>query len=240
MKKINKQNKVPESLDCETTKERRNEIISVGKYPTAKNISDFPTKKVDSYNIRYKQKDIKSALNAIYKGKCAYCETKNRQLAVEHFRPKNYYYWLAYSWDNLLYCCPICNSRKSNKFPIENTKVRYNHDDINQIHQLTAKYDRLEQPKLINPETVDIFNDIIYTKRGEFDIEKISNQNLLATIDVLKLNENDLSESRKAVYDRIEKDITEIIYEIKQGYKIEQNKIRIEQIILSFIKDIDN
>ncbi len=241
MKKIDKSNTVPKSLNNKTTNKRRDEIIKVGEYPTAKNISQFPAKNVGTYDSRYKQNDIKTALNKLYKGKCVYCETKNRQLAVEHYRPKSEYYWLVYSWDNLLYSCPICNSRKSDKFPIKNTKHQHNETDINQIHKLAPKYNEYEHPELINPETDDIFDDITYKRNGEFDIEKITNSRLLETIKLLKLNDvEDLSINRKAVYDKLEQAISEKIYEIKRGFEVEKNKMRIEQIIEIFIKDIDN
>lgn len=241
MKKIDKSNTVPKSLNNKTTNKRRKEIIEIGEYPTANNIALFPAKNVGTYDSRYKQNDTKTALNKLYNGKCGYCETKNRQLAVEHYRPKSEYYWLAYSWDNLLYSCPICNSRKLNKFLIKNTKLQHNEIDINEIHKLSSKYNEYEQPELINPETEDIFNDIIYKKNGEYDTEKITNQRLLATIRLLRLNDpEDLSINRKAVYDKLEQAICEKVYEIKQGVEVKKNKIRIEQIIETFIKDIDN
>ena len=56
-----------------------------------------------------------------------FCESKVSHIAygdVEHFRPKaGYrqrpedplvqpgYYWLAYEWSNLLFCCQLCNQR---------------------------------------------------------------------------------------------------------------------------------
>jgi hypothetical protein len=51
---------------------------------------------------------------------------------VEHYRPKTSadrlpgstathgYWWLAYTWDNLLFACPSCNrSNKNDLFPLE-------------------------------------------------------------------------------------------------------------------------
>lgn len=239
MKKINKQSLVPESLNNNLTNKKRNEIIKIGMYPSNATISKFAAENVKTYNAGYKQDDIIAELKKLYKGKCVYCESKNRQLSVEHYRPKSVYYWLAYSWDNLLYSCPICNSRKSNKFPIKKEKTQYNKDDISTIHHLQSKYDKLEEPLLINPESKDVNNDIVYSTDEKFDTDKISNEKLLETIKLLNLNDDDLSESRKAIYDKLEKAITEKIYEIKQSYDIERNKNRIEQIIEDFINDID-
>ncbi|WP_439598920.1 HNH endonuclease [Falsiroseomonas sp.] len=55
-------------------------------------------------------------------GKCAYCDAPTSIVAhgdVEHFRPKDSYWWLAHSYDNFVFACQICNqSHKGNKFPI--------------------------------------------------------------------------------------------------------------------------
>ncbi len=87
MIKINKDSKnVPASLNNATTQQRRDELIEVGRY-------------IDEgkYNNRYKGRDVKSRLKALYRGKCAFCEQCIEQFHVEHFRPKRIYYWLAYS-----------------------------------------------------------------------------------------------------------------------------------------------
>src|SRR5215204_2247218 len=53
--------------------------------------------------------------------KCADCEAPTRVVAygdVEHFRPKSVYWWLAYSYDNYLFSCQICNQGyKKDHFP---------------------------------------------------------------------------------------------------------------------------
>lgn len=58
--------------------------------------------------------------------KCAYCEANTSVVAhgdVEHFRPKSEYWWLAYTYDNYLFACQICNQTyKSDNFPIAGTK----------------------------------------------------------------------------------------------------------------------
>lgn len=54
-------------------------------------------------------------------GKCAYCEASFEMAAfgdVEHFRPKSVYWWLAYSYDNYLASCQVCNQKfKGGRFP---------------------------------------------------------------------------------------------------------------------------
>lgn len=52
-------------------------------------------------------------------GKCAYCETPTTVVVygdVEHFRPKSKYWWLAYSYENYLPSCSICNQKYKKDF----------------------------------------------------------------------------------------------------------------------------
>ncbi len=89
------------------------------------------------------------------KHKCCYCERKlywSREMDVEHFRPKagvdeepdhKGYWWLAYSWDNYLISCKICNSDyKNNRFPLlsDGKRACCEQDDLS-----------LEKPVLLHP-----------------------------------------------------------------------------------------
>lgn len=73
-------------------------------------------------------KDAKEQLLDETKGKCAYCEAPTDVIAygdVEHYRPKSIYWWFAYSLENYLVSCAICNQRfKKDKFPIGGPKWR--------------------------------------------------------------------------------------------------------------------
>ncbi len=89
----------------------------------------------ESYKHRiYKNQDVKDALNALFAGKCAYCESiiQNHPMDIEHYRPKNAvvihtssgsvlkkpgYYWLAADWDNLLPSCIDCNRLRKQDLP---------------------------------------------------------------------------------------------------------------------------
>jgi hypothetical protein len=72
-------------------------------------------------------KTSKSQLKAESYNKCAYCEADTSVVAhgdVEHFRPKSEYWWLAYTYDNYLYSCQICNQTyKSSNFPVAGSKL---------------------------------------------------------------------------------------------------------------------
>jgi hypothetical protein len=83
--------------------------------------------------VDFKQKSrqiwgkAKAQLRIETHGKCAYCEADTSVVAhgdVEHFRPKDTYWWLAYSVDNYTFSCQICNqSYKGVKFPISGKRL---------------------------------------------------------------------------------------------------------------------
>lgn len=54
--------------------------------------------------------------------KCCYCEKLQEQAKyrdVEHYRPKHRYWWLAWTWENLLFACIDCNREyKRDQFPL--------------------------------------------------------------------------------------------------------------------------
>jgi uncharacterized protein (TIGR02646 family) len=109
----------------------------------------------------YNDEQVKAKLIAQQRGKCCYCEAKFLHVGygdVEHYRPKNGfrqdatsplekpgYYWLAYTWDNLLFSCKRCNGGyKRNYFPLANPAGRArSHHDQPQLRQ--------EQPLLLHP-----------------------------------------------------------------------------------------
>jgi len=78
----------------------------------------------------YKAEDVKTRLEELFFGKCAYCESYYAAQApvdVEHFRPKGRvadapnhpgYWWLAAEWTNLLPSCLDCNRRRKQGTPV--------------------------------------------------------------------------------------------------------------------------
>lgn len=83
----------------------------------------------------YKGDDVKQALDALFKGKCAYCETfyaSSAPVDVEHYRPKAGiedddghpgYWWVAMDWNNLLPSCIDCNRRRNQIIVKEGTTL---------------------------------------------------------------------------------------------------------------------
>ncbi len=182
---------VPKSLTSELTKERRNELIEQGAYIYEQ-----------VYNSRYKIKDIKDALNKIYHGKCAFCEQSVEAFHVEHFRPKSIYFWLAYSWDNLLYICPNCNTHKLDKFETLQSKAKFKAEDLKRIHRLSVIYQEEEEPLFIHPEQEDVEQLLHFKTDGTISSNDRRTQ---YTINTCKLNRPRLVEKRKRVYDDFDK-----------------------------------
>jgi len=98
----------------------------------------------------YAHKTVREALNDGHRRKCCYCESKV-SLDVEHFRPKVHYYWLAYTWDNLLLACRKCNELKGTRFPLEVENERAN----------SAEDDHARESPLYLDPTVDQPDDHI-------------------------------------------------------------------------------
>lgn len=72
--------------------------------------------KVDEiFKNRYRQEDIKNTLEKMYNRHCCYCESligTSSYGRIEHLRPKSLpqFYQYTYDWDNLHWCCEICNT----------------------------------------------------------------------------------------------------------------------------------
>ena len=158
------------------------------------------TKKFSFLNRVYGHKSVKQTLQNAQHRKCCFCEKDllDVDTDIEHYRPKGAvrqntkstaaklgYYWLAYSWENLYECCPICNrSNKKEFFPLRDPTKRAvsHHDDLTQEEPLLLDPGGEEDPR----EHITFRKEqaIGMTVRGE------------TTIRVLGLNRNDLIELR--------------------------------------------
>lgn len=183
--------------DKKTTHNRRKELIAKGAY------IDEP-----KYNSRYKTSDIKDKLNSIYHHKCAYCEDHAEQTHVDHYRPKKDYYWLAYSWDNLICSCPTCNQFKTNDFAIKGKKATPPKitDDLSDINIWSSqKYDRQEKPMLLNPERDNLNDVFLFDMEGH--IRSNNNSRADYTIEICHLDRKELVDERRKIVDDFRKAI---------------------------------
>lgn len=169
----------------------------------AANTNDYlnGTRKFKFERTIYGHDSVKDTLRKVQHKKCCFCEGQFEAFAaadVEHYRPKGAvqqdenssrlipgYYWLAYSWDNLYWCCQVCNrENKKNFFPLANPtkRARSHTDDI-----------ATEKPLILNPGGPEDprrhikFRDAIAvgsTKAGR------------KTVEILDLNRGSLVEER--------------------------------------------
>ena len=158
-------------------------------------------KRFDFDRAIYGHETVRTALRKAQHRKCCYCEGRFDAFAsfdVEHYRPKGAvrqdeksqrqlpgYYWLAYSWENLYLCCPICNSSgKKDLFPLadQTARARSHHDDIAR-----------ESPLLIDPGGAEDPREHIRFRKGRAVALTEAGRK---TIEVLGLNREPLREAR--------------------------------------------
>lgn len=208
-----------------TTHYKRMSVINSGAYNDT-----------TSFNNRFKLDEIRSRLTSIYKGKCAFCEQKVEQYHVEHYRPKATYYWLAFSWDNLMLSCPTCNQNKGVNFDLTGTKVTFNNTEANlrSINNSSASYDLVESPKMVNPEITDPFGEIRFQING---IIESDNVRFAYTIEKCKIDRKDLNDNRRSILDRFR----EHLRDVALSYDNDQDKkIAVETTIRNFVIDSKN
>lgn len=186
-------------------------------------------------NNDYAPTVVKTALEKIYKGKCAYCESKIKHAAslqVEHYRPKakvtedkkhGGYYWLGLEWSNLLLSCPRCNQNgaKGNCFPIQGKRAVFPTSIIssNKIDRtdLFANYIPLisERPLLLNPEINNPKIHFYFDDKGKIYGKTLEG---ITTINVCELNRKTLIENRQDLRLLLLRDIETVIEAKRRGF----------------------
>lgn len=205
-----------------TTHEKRIAIIHAGQYTDK-----------DEFNSRYKLEDIRTELNRIYRNKCAFCEEKVEQYHIEHYRPKDIYYWLAYSWDNLLLACPTCNQSKGTNFELNGTAVEFENveQNIRNINFISSSYNAIEQPKMVNPEVTDPSGQIEFDKDG---LIKSDNDRFKYTIEKCAIDRKYLNDERRKLLDIFQRDIRSAL--IDNSDPVDQ-QTEISVIVRKFVRD---
>lgn len=145
MRKVMRLHK-PDSLESNApqwTKELMDEIRIRGSYA-----------KVDVKFInRYRQKDVKIALEKMYEKHCCYCESIigiSSYGRIEHLKPKSLpeFHQYTFDWENLHWCCEICNtSYKKAQWDFQFPILDPSKEDIGKYLRLnltTGKYEEIE------------------------------------------------------------------------------------------------
>ena len=118
----------------------------------------------------YSNGDVKTALSALFHGKCAYCESRydaTQPMDVEHWRPKGRvetadgtkvkpaYWWLAAAWTNLLPSCIDCNRRRWHTNVVTDAEEKLGKEDqfplLDDVRADAEGAEADERPALINP-----------------------------------------------------------------------------------------
>lgn len=209
-------------VKARTTHGRRLDVINRGSYIDEAN-----------FNSRYKESDIKLALNNIYNNKCAFCEYLIEQPQVEHYRPKSKYHWLAFSWDNLLLACAACNQGKGVHFALRSNKITFinNEANIRSINISSTTYDVIEQPLMINPEVTDPEGLISFQKNGAISSE---DERFAYTIEKCSIDRSHLNDQRRKLLEDFDRDIQSILVE---NNNVMEQRIAIETIVKKFLRD---
>ncbi len=199
-------------------------------------------------NHYYRNEAVLSRLRKdIYRHKCAYCESKIEHAAslqVEHFRPKgglkkektgdeNHkgYYWLGNEWTNLLLSCPKCNGNdaKGNRFPISGVRV---YDDSPFDSNGDFDRERLiptnpplkdEMPLLLNPESDEPAEHLEFDSQGQ--IKGITERGD-ATIEICKLDRDELRTKRQKVVDQFVGEIKLYLFQARGKKQITEEGLR--------------
>ena len=102
------------------------------------NAAGAPSAQLTNVLTGYDAAGVKLSLFEAQRKKCAWCERRRdfSSSPIEHYRPKDgawrnlpgeprrlspgHYWWLTWTWENLLFACPRCNDRghKANYFPL--------------------------------------------------------------------------------------------------------------------------
>jgi predicted ATP-binding protein involved in virulence len=198
-------------------------IEKLEEFFTSKNRSQ---KRYDWPFNREIDKELKKYLHEVFHGKCGYCETfiESPNLGtVDRYRPNNgvrdkneyyqdLYWWLTFEWGNLIYCCRECNQYKANYFPIDGERMKDNKSNVNK-----------EIPLLLNPYEDNAEEHITINQDSHFDGLTIKGKQ---TIDLLRLNRENLVIEREKVKNKIDSIILKYI-DLGEGSKINPDDFEI-------------
>ena len=109
--------------------------LDAGVDPTdPASVAAFASTRSPSLDLGYRDAAAEVLLHRLHH-KCAYCEAEVHLAdEVDHFRPRRPqkngttlvhpgYFWLTWSWDNLLFTCSTCHGPKKNAFAIDGVRL---------------------------------------------------------------------------------------------------------------------
>ncbi|MCP4354163.1 MAG: hypothetical protein GY793_00760 [Proteobacteria bacterium] len=141
--------------------------------------------------------------------KCAYCEKKLTKITpanLDFFRPlkkaehnngkvdEEHYWWLGFEWFNLYLACIPCTEKKKRKFPIKQENRSPIESNFEQLKE--------EEALLLDPCIDEPSNYLIFKNDGKV-VAYSESERGNTTIEVLKLNREELVLSRKSHLDNV-------------------------------------
>ncbi|UZE14147.1 hypothetical protein [Pseudomonas sp. B21-053] len=200
----------------------------------------------------YKNRALVNALEQIFNGKCAYCESRFAHVTsydIEHYRPKLKisnegelplrpgYFWLAGEWSNLLISCPDCNRSRGHAVPGSKQKRTLGKlsqfplsDETQRVRDHTADiaseepYRLLLDPCKDQPEKYLTF-DINGFVRARTDFNNLPNRRGSVSINVFALQRQALVHERLRVITDFQYDLYTLRMVVKDLAGMDSNNV---------------
>jgi len=105
----------------------------------------------------------------MYDGYCCYCESiveDTGYARIEHLRPRSKFPNLCYDWNNLHYCCELCNGNKGDNWDYQNNIIDPSNE--NPSDHLYFKGERVyyrSERGHVTMDTVDLNRDELLNAR---------------------------------------------------------------------------
>jgi uncharacterized protein (TIGR02646 family) len=198
----------------------------------------------------YKHTEVKTVLETLFNDKCAYCEgqaTSQGPWEVEHYRPKGRvrenqdhdgYYWLVYTWENLLPSCKYCNGHYKDQPTFEDPTVLPASGKFDQFPLIVENKRAMKPTDEIADESPKLFNPCV-----DVDCESYFRYDLLAHIFPVKDNDDDRAEETIRICNldrrRLKKARAKLIVKMVKSIKIhERASVGDDPIIIDMITDL--
>lgn len=167
----------------------------------------------------YAHPDVLAALNVAFSGKCGYCETPLTSLQaanVDHYRPTHdaigadgsvdhpAYWWLSYTWPNLVLSCLDCAKAKGRRFPVVSGRLHYGQPEASEqpllLDPRSSRVDGLGSPSAgaEGGEGAEPPPDAVLLFAADGTVSSADKRGRV-TIDVLALNRTRLVDARREV-----------------------------------------
>lgn len=147
-------------------------------------VSSIKPERTGAHDKAYQS--VKPDLVRMQHQKCCYCERIVVPIHndVEHYRPFATYWWLAWTWENLLFACAACNrtGAKGDQFPLAAGSAR-----LTYAEQPPGR----EGPLLVDPTSDDPRKHIQFVLIGERWAPIGKDERGRKTIEVLNLDRDE-------------------------------------------------